>query len=295
MAEYTSNLHLEKPLAEEFYDVEVQNRNMEKIDAALAPLGGATSVQGIVDALGALLAVAAAAAYDPEGSYTVGDYCTHGGKLHKCNTPIPSGEAWNAEHWTETTVAAELSGRLSLSGGIMKGAIDWGNNRHISGGGTATDFDFAAGKVAIRLSPENAVGNDISKCVVIRDTGNGKLYPIATATPPQDGVIPLNNGVRSIGQNSYFQQQDGGTFFFIAAGAGSDGSQISNNQNFAVAPIGVRPQKQYFYPAVVWGVEGNQKGFVAVNPDGNIGWVGNAVPYPGYIVSFGGFVAGKEN
>ncbi|WP_346704144.1 hypothetical protein, partial [uncultured Agathobaculum sp.] len=55
-----------------------------------------------------LLAVAAAAAYDPEGSYAVGDYCTHGGKLHKCNTPIPSGEAWNAEHWTETTVAAEL-------------------------------------------------------------------------------------------------------------------------------------------------------------------------------------------
>lgn len=36
MAEYTSNLHLEKPLAEEFYDVEVQNRNMEKIDAAVA-------------------------------------------------------------------------------------------------------------------------------------------------------------------------------------------------------------------------------------------------------------------
>ena len=58
-----------------------------------------------------LLAVAAAAAYDPEGSYAVGDYCTHGGKLHKCGTAIPSGEAWNAEHWTVTTVAAELAGK----------------------------------------------------------------------------------------------------------------------------------------------------------------------------------------
>ena len=66
------------------------NENWEKIDQLV------------------LLAVAAAAAYDPEGSYAVGDYCTHGGKLHKCNTPIPSGEAWNAEHWTETSVAAEL-------------------------------------------------------------------------------------------------------------------------------------------------------------------------------------------
>lgn len=59
--------------------------------------------------LGALLAVATAAAYDPEGSYAVGDYCTHGGGLHKCNTAIPDGEVWNAEHWTAMTVAAELA------------------------------------------------------------------------------------------------------------------------------------------------------------------------------------------
>lgn len=63
-----------------------------------------------------LLAVAAAAAYDPEGSYAVGDYCTHAGKLHKCGTEIPDGESWNAAHWTETTVAAELAEvRASLS------------------------------------------------------------------------------------------------------------------------------------------------------------------------------------
>lgn len=70
---------------------------------------GATTAQDAVVALGALFAIAAAAAYDPEGSYAAGDYCTHGGKLHKCNTPIPSGEAWNAEHWTATTVARELA------------------------------------------------------------------------------------------------------------------------------------------------------------------------------------------
>ena len=70
---------------------------------------GETTVQGVADAFGIFLAISAAAAYDPEGSYAVGDYCTHGGKLHKCNTPIPSGEAWNPAHWTETTVAAELA------------------------------------------------------------------------------------------------------------------------------------------------------------------------------------------
>ena len=94
-------------------DIKVSASSSTTIDAVLAPLGGATTAQGIVDALGALLAVAAAAAYNPEGSYAVGDYCTHGGKLHKCGTPIESGEAWNAAHWTETSVAAELAGKAS--------------------------------------------------------------------------------------------------------------------------------------------------------------------------------------
>ena len=74
---------------------------------------GETTVQGVVDAFGIFLAISAAAAYDPEGSYAVGDYCTHGGKLHKCNTPIEGGEAWNDAHWTETSVAAELAGKAS--------------------------------------------------------------------------------------------------------------------------------------------------------------------------------------
>ena len=76
---------------------------------------GATTVQGVVDVFGIFLALSAAAAYDPEGSYSLGDYCTHGGGLHKCNTPIPDGEAWTAEHWTETTVAAELAGKANAT------------------------------------------------------------------------------------------------------------------------------------------------------------------------------------
>lgn len=83
--------------------------------SGIIPGGSITAdmiVDGAIVQLGALLAVAAAAAYDPEGSYAVGDYCTHGGKLHKCNTDIPDGEAWNAEHWAETTVAAELARKV---------------------------------------------------------------------------------------------------------------------------------------------------------------------------------------
>ena len=70
---------------------------------------GATTVQGVVDAFGIFLAISAAAAYDPEGSYAVGDYCTQGGKLHKCNTDIPDGEAWNRAHWTNVTISSEFA------------------------------------------------------------------------------------------------------------------------------------------------------------------------------------------
>lgn len=62
-----------------------------------------------------LLATSAAKEYSPNGSYVPGDYCTHDGKLHKCSTPIPSGETWNAAHWTETTVAAELAGKVNAT------------------------------------------------------------------------------------------------------------------------------------------------------------------------------------
>lgn len=77
---------------------------------------GATTAQDAVVALGALFAIAAAAAYNSSGTYAIGDYCTNDGNLYKCNTPIESGETWTEAHWTTTTVAAEmqeLSSQLS--------------------------------------------------------------------------------------------------------------------------------------------------------------------------------------
>lgn len=82
---------------------------------------GATTAQDAVLALGALFAIAAAAAYNSSGTYAIGDYCTNDGNLYKCNTPIESGEPWNSEHWTETTVAAELAEvRASLANMFAK-------------------------------------------------------------------------------------------------------------------------------------------------------------------------------
>ena len=52
----------------------------------------------------------AAAAYDPEGEYLVGDYCTHDGIMYQCNTDIASpGEEWDSTHWDVTDCGIELN------------------------------------------------------------------------------------------------------------------------------------------------------------------------------------------
>ena len=144
---------------------------------------------------------------------------------------------------------AVVADRLSLSGGIMKGAIDWGNNRHISGGGAATDFDFAAGRVAIRLSPENAVGNDISKCVNIRDTSNGALYPIAIATPPQEQNLMLSSGwnIKPGGYAMFFKTQENVVHVIMSI---CSNAAVSAGDVIATIPVGFRPAKLIQIPII---------------------------------------------
>lgn len=100
----------------------------------------------------------------------------------------------------------------------MSGAIDFGNNRHISGGGTPTQLDIHAGKVALRLTPENAVGNDISRCMMIRDIGSGALYPIATATPPEEIPLNLAEGWQIKNYAKFWKNQFGEVSLFFRVG-----------------------------------------------------------------------------
>ena len=49
-----------------------------------------------------------AAPYDDKATYAVGDYCTYGERLWKCNTAIGTAEPFTAAHWTATTVMEEI-------------------------------------------------------------------------------------------------------------------------------------------------------------------------------------------
>lgn len=56
-------------------------------------------------------------AYDDTSTYAAGDLCIYNNTLYKCTTAITTAEAWNASHWTATSIADEI-GRIdtALSG-----------------------------------------------------------------------------------------------------------------------------------------------------------------------------------
>ena len=53
--------------------------------------------------------------YDATSTYKVGDYVSYQGKFYKCTTAIQTAEAWNSEHWSETTVKDEFNGAIFIN------------------------------------------------------------------------------------------------------------------------------------------------------------------------------------
>lgn len=134
MAE-TDNLKLALPGSNEYVDVEVLNENFRKID---------TSV---------LLALAAAAPYSAAATYAVGAYCTKGGKLYRCTVAIPQAEAWNADHWTETTIGAELVAIYTTLANKAPGGFGWGEAmENVLASETEDTYETYCGKLDVLLA-----------------------------------------------------------------------------------------------------------------------------------------------
>lgn len=223
------------------------NENWEKIDQLV------------------LLAVAAAAAYDPEGSYAVGDYCTHGGGLHKCNTPIPSGEPWNAEHWTETTVADELvkiiiSLSNKVNGIVTLSAEDDLNNITTSGfyrlretklnvpdGCTyGTLIVCGDGNTAMQLISDH-VNDKFFKRAFRNGAAWSDWISVNTSDPPQVRSFTLQSGFSTNGDCTFFVTQESTVFL-----AGGVSGTLPANQDTQIGTLqaDVRPTYQCRRPAV---------------------------------------------
>ena len=232
------------------------NNNWDKLDAAI------------------LLAIAAAGAYNPEESYAVGDYCTYKGKLRKCSTAIPTGEAWTEAHWTTTTVAAEmaeLSSQLSNKQdqiwlGVAETDADLNDLKQIgtiSVHGTCTNMppdtlSYNWGLLTVSANTEDggiACTQRLSILVVeswepilYERNWNGinwsKWARIATATPPQEFDLPLADGITALKPCTYYKNQ----FGEVTLGGCTSGS-VSDGATIATLPTGFRPDHPVERPA----------------------------------------------
>ena len=251
---------------------------------------GATTAQDAAVALGALFAIAAAGAYNPEESYAVGDYCTYKGKLHKCSTAIPTGETWTEAHWTTTTVAAELaelSSQLSNAAwnsyGFLQNVdiIEWAKSQ--TKGGSFLAFPnctslpendlYFAGTLFV-----NAKGDAWSISAICVTTGitytnasssAGSVWtgwqPLATATPPQEFDLPLVEGLTALHPSTYRKDQ----FSVVTVGGAISGDMIIG-KGIATLPAGFRPSEVIERDATFISSKGRIAGSIQVNLSGEI-------------------------
>lgn len=144
----TANLGLHLPAQNDYADIAVLNENFEEIDAAIA-------------------AARSAEEYDPAGTYAVGSYCTHEGKLYRCTMAITAAEAWTAAHWTETTVDAEFKALYAALAG--KAAA---NHTHTA---EQVGADAAGSAAAVQVNLNAHAGNTTAHLTASERTAwNGK-------------------------------------------------------------------------------------------------------------------------
>ena len=210
------------------------NENWEKIDQLV------------------LLAVAAAAAYDSEGSYAVGDYCTHGGGLHKCSTPIDGGEEWNAEHWTETSVANQLVRSLlqldySLEDVSNPPKKPFFMVSKITGATGLPSWWPAGRNTFIRFCAVDSqyafdvAANYTNKRDAFRLLNDGSWFEFVTTTSPEEISLPLSAGVQAStlhgGYKCVFSKDQCGKVYITL---GVQGNFI-NGQSIFTLPEDCRP------------------------------------------------------
>ena len=258
------------------------NNNWDKLDAAI------------------LLAIAAAGAYNPEESYAVGDYCTYKGKLRKCSTAIPTGEAWTEAHWTTTTVAAELAELSSQLSNRLRTPVEipaYANlNDYTTAGmfynpGTAQAVlnippNMLSGSFSLLVEPNGAYGNGCKQTItdnnqgitdtrVMSDVAPGhwsEWKTLATATPPQEFDLPLAEGLA--GYAKYNKNQFGQVLITLQDIVFESGESFKiQNTLIGTLPEGFRPTRNIYTTAVATGDSGIPISGVFQlweRPDGNI-------------------------
>ena len=111
----------------------------------------------------------AAAVYDPEGEYLVGDYCTHDGIMYQCNTAIVSpGETWDPDHWDVTDCGIELT-EINTNLSLLQGQLQ------VQVNDLNTPLNEGCTLITLNTYPASASNKPTANSGIIMSFGTGRF------------------------------------------------------------------------------------------------------------------------
>ncbi len=217
MPNFTTHLQLEKPTPEDFYDVEVLNKNWDKIDEELPKRVSQTRT---INKKPLSADVTLTGEDIPAGAKDEKTLSSHLAELAEVRASLSNkadrGESWVPESWMTIPVGKRLwfytggkMGYYILNNGIELSIYDHDNNNLLS----------------LLSSRAPTINNGIS---------------LATVTPPQKQNISLLNGVQPTDSGCVFwKQQDNVCTVAIACTKPTDG--LTPDMIIGTLPVGFRP------------------------------------------------------
>lgn len=91
--------------------------------------------------------------YNSSSTYAVGDYAIRNDQLYRCTTPITSGEAWNASHWTLVDLGSDVTD-------LASDVTDLANALEELSGATSVVISVSGTTLVINTNLTN--GNEVS-------------------------------------------------------------------------------------------------------------------------------------
>lgn len=321
---YTKNYGLNKPEPADFFSVEHQNENMNKMETALAGKADQLShlYSGHIKDLaskpsGFYLVYPAVRGMPTDNSYWLLTSVSDGSSC-RIQVQAPQGDAWfgyahvdgSWAGWTRLATAKELETKLSKKANNHVLLITEDSQMRptyvepISINPAAmTDMPYldwwrgliiGHGKEAwysqlVIISPSNN-----SKALWFRNITNndvGGWIQVATATPPQEFDLPMTAGFATQGKNAYFKTQDGVVTVSIGAKANSTGI-VTTDMTFGTLPVGYRPNTNINFSANVLDGGNRLSAAIGITTSGEVKYHGPAqVKTPFHILANCSFLA----
>ena len=270
MPDYTQNYNLEKPAENEFYDVGVQNGNMDKLDTAIAAIDTAKADAKSTITDGDSVSIVDSTDSSKTKRVLWSTIKSALGQLFVPLTRKVNGKALSADvtltgddiktsGTDETTVSSQLSNAVPRNGDVIRngltGATLGGGCASIAGNEDGAYLEWYESldtynqvRSQLRLNPPG----DYGPSALLTQTTDGQqweTHALVTATPPQEQNLVLSPGwsVADNSMSTFYKTQESIVHVILNA---ITNSPVAEGDTIATLPVTYRPNKLFRVPII---------------------------------------------